>query len=78
MEPNPYESPRATEPAASPSLLFEPIPSKIQGWVTSPVPISRAKVPGGWIVLIVYGAFASGNGFFLPDPQHQWDGSSLP
>lgn len=36
-------------------------------------PMMRAKVPGGW--LVVY----DGNGMaFLPDPNHKWDGSSLP
>ncbi|MFN0100959.1 MAG: hypothetical protein ACKV2U_02595 [Bryobacteraceae bacterium] len=31
----------------------------------------RAKVPGGWLV-------SSGDGLtFLPDPAHEWDGSSL-
>lgn len=33
----------------------------------------RCKVPGGWLV-IVYG---SGMAFY-PDPEHKWDGSSLP
>jgi len=37
----------------------------------------RAKVPGGWFI------FANlhpdgGGGFFYPDLQHEWDGSSLP
>ena len=33
----------------------------------------RAKVPGGGFVQF------SGNGaFFYPDPEHTWDGSSLP
>ena len=34
----------------------------------------RAKVPGGWFVKT-----ASEEGpFFYPDPEHAWDGSSLP
>ena len=32
----------------------------------------RAKVPGGWFVQF------GGNSFFYPDPEHTWDGSSLP
>jgi len=34
------------------------------------VSVSRAKVPGGWLVLC--GAAAT----YYPDPAHQWDGSS--
>jgi hypothetical protein len=58
----------ATKPAAveppKPSLAFERL--------NSTVSISRAKVPGGWLV-------ASGSGIaFVPDPEHSWDGCSLP
>ena len=35
----------------------------------------RAKVPGGWFVKL---ASASTGAFFYPDPEHTWDGSSLP
>jgi hypothetical protein len=36
----------------------------------------RAKVPGGWLVSIGVGG---GDGVaFYPDPQHIWDGASLP
>jgi hypothetical protein len=35
----------------------------------------RAKVPGGW--LVVFG-FSGDSVTFYPDPQHTWDGSSLP
>ena len=34
--------------------------------------VVRAKVPGGWLVLVA-GALA-----FYPDPKHRWDGASLP
>ena len=37
------------------------------------MPMLRARVPGGWFVQI------SGiSAFFYPDPEHLWDGSSLP
>lgn len=39
-------------------------------------PMWRTKVPGGWLVRIIYGAADSA--FFYPDPQHLWDDSSLP
>ena len=34
----------------------------------------RAKVPGGWLIQFTLGV----GGFFYPDPEHLWDGSSLP
>ena len=41
---------------------------------------SRCKVPGGWLVESLY---SSANGIgkgltFVPDPEHRWDGNSLP
>jgi hypothetical protein len=35
--------------------------------------VLRTKVPGGWLVHTDPGGLA-----FYPDPQHQWDGNSLP
>jgi len=32
----------------------------------------RAKVPGGWFIM------GTSSTFFYPDPEHLWDGSSLP
>lgn len=35
--------------------------------------VLRAKVPGGWLVLV------EGKGLtFYPDPNHEWDGNTLP
>ena len=36
---------------------------------------SRAKVPGGWFVAI--SAKEGETLIFYPDPEHEWDGSSL-
>ncbi len=36
----------------------------------------RAKVPGGWLVVLRTDEAESVT--FYPDPGHQWDGSSLP
>jgi hypothetical protein len=37
--------------------------------------VNRAKVPGGWLVIITSN---SGSGAtFYPDPQHKWDGGSV-
>ncbi len=36
----------------------------------------RAKVPGGWLVWT--GRYDQGGLTFYPDPNHEWDGNSLP
>ncbi len=38
--------------------------------------IARAKVPGGWLIASAVGQ--SGAVTFYPDPEHKWDGTSLP
>ena len=57
--------PSASQPAepAKPTLFFEKMNSAIA--------VSRAKVPGGWLVV-------QGSGIaFVPDVNHEWDGGSL-
>ncbi len=36
--------------------------------------VHRAKVPGGWLVLVIHNT--SGITFY-PDPEHKWGGGSL-
>ena len=36
--------------------------------------VYRAKVPGGWLVLVTNNARGL---MFYPDPEHKWDGGSL-
>ena len=36
--------------------------------------VYRAKVPGGWLVLVTNNARGL---MFYPDPKHNWDGGSL-
>jgi hypothetical protein len=55
-------------------LLFESIEARWESSVVKfQIQAARAKIPGGWLV---------GNGqtvlCFVPDPEHRWDGSSLP
>ena len=39
--------------------------------------VSRAKVPGGWLVAISSSSKFGEALVFYPDPEHEWDGSSL-
>lgn len=41
------------------------------------IDVKRAKVPGGWLVYVQYTVDSAGITFY-PDPNHEWDGSSLP
>ena len=38
----------------------------------------RAKVPGGWLVISQFHVGGAHGLVFLPDPEHTWDGGSLP
>ena len=42
--------------------------------------VYRFKVPGGWIVCVRIHAAddASGGLAFYPDPDHKWEGDSIP
>jgi hypothetical protein len=60
-------------------LTFQPIPAELSDKGFIALATYRAKVPGGWIVIILQSGFSVGaNPFFVPDPKHEWDGSSLP
>jgi hypothetical protein len=51
----------------------------MEGKLTATLPMARAKVPGGWLVAVVSGTVNSHTAVcFVPDPEHRWDGSSLP
>jgi hypothetical protein len=56
----------ALQPAPEgPKLIWEPVPS-------TQYSLSRAKVPGGWLIAL------GGTGLaFYPDSAHEWDGTSL-
>ena len=57
------------------SLIWEKIKCEMvgAGFFAPNIPsVMRAKVPGGWFIR------AGGGAFFYPDPEHLWDGSSLP
>ena len=49
------------------------IPWSVQTW--------RARVPGGWLVLVIKDGSNQANSIsttFYPDPTHSWDGGTLP
>lgn len=51
-----------------PGALF---PKQVEMW--------RTPVPGGWLVLTVETQQSDSlSTTFYPDPEHEWDGSSLP
>ena len=64
-----------TAAGAAPPAAMEAVSEITFHWedVKSDMGMRRAKVPGGWLV-VVTGAGVT----FYPDPEHQWDGTSLP
>lgn len=40
--------------------------------------LDRAKVPGGWLLIMTDFDSEAMTMTFYPDPDHKWDGSSLP
>ena len=62
-------------------LVFEPIEARWEAsLVKEPVLLGRAKIPGGWLVGRVACLAVTPDTVlcFVPDPEHRWDGSSLP
>jgi len=62
----------APAPAHGVAPAAEPEPAALQFQsLSSTVRLSRAKVPGGWLL-----ATPQGNIAFYPDPAHEWNGES--
>ncbi|MFB3776992.1 MAG: hypothetical protein ACE141_05250 [Bryobacteraceae bacterium] len=55
-------------PRTAPALEWQEVGSSLGR-------VLRAKVPGGWLV---WSGSAETSPSFFPDPQHLWDGGSLP
>ncbi|MFN9085767.1 MAG: hypothetical protein ACK5XD_12385 [Acidobacteriota bacterium] len=82
-EPPPAPTPTIV-PAPTPTIVPAPTPkppapvpvkpTALLQWepLSSSIPASRAKVPGGWLISITNGGMT-----FYPDPNHSWDGASL-
>ncbi|MGA2147147.1 MAG: hypothetical protein ABSH49_19535 [Bryobacteraceae bacterium] len=60
------QAPAPVKENAPPDVVFTALHAK-------PYAVSRAKVPGGWLVVINGSAVT-----FYPDPEHAWDGKTLP
>ena len=63
-------------------LVWEELASTREGqrWYSETWETHRAKVPGGWLVLVRLTGRVAGTPTitFYPDPRHDWDGGSLP
>jgi|WetSurSiteA1Bulk_404760.scaffolds.fasta_scaffold87696_1 hypothetical protein len=44
----------------------------------SPSNIARSKIPGGWLVSAAGITTQAAAITFVPDPEHKWNGNSLP
>ena len=58
-------------------LTFTNLNPRKHCYAPTPSSLSRAKIPGGWL-LYATTAGESASIVFVPDPEHQWDGGSLP
>lgn len=73
LEKRPLGEAPAAAPARALDVALNSGPRMVWQQVTSPHhTVARAKVPGGWMVLVDAAAL------FYPDPEHQWDGTTLP
>lgn len=56
----------------SPEIIWDHLKNK-----NGPRFSRRAKIPGGWLFSTQEGNDGGGGVAFIPDPNHEWDGSSL-
>lgn len=66
--------------ANKPTLRWETLNTTREedGLLDSSYIAERAKVPGGWLVISQFHIGSAHGVVFLPDPNHVWDGGSLP
>ena len=71
MKNNPTKAPKAE----APELVWHKLnSSRAEGGIFKLGDVYRAKVSGGWFVLITNNDRGL---MFYPDPKHTWDGGSL-
>ena len=65
---------------STPGLVWQKLESnrENESWFHAEWEIHRTKVPGGWLVLTRLGGSAPQGITFYPDPDHRWNGGSLP
>lgn len=68
------DTPSGASPAAAAKPAAPAKPTYKLQWETlsSSIPASRTKVPGGWLVSVTNGGLT-----YFPDPDHTWEGSSV-
>lgn len=68
------------EQADLPVLSWETLNTarEAKGFMHSEYFVERAKVPGGWLVISQFKVGPAHGLVFLPDPNHEWNGGSLP
>ena len=70
----------AKEQSQKPVLHWEMLNTVRQerGLLHSEYLTERAKVHGGWLIISQFKTGTAHGLAFLPDPNHEWDGGSLP
>lgn len=68
---SPVPEPVAAEPEPLPEPEPEPAKLQFEALSSSVIGLSRAKVPGGWLLATERGGVA-----FYPDSRHVWNGES--
>ena len=58
-------------------LTFRNLNPRKDGYAPTPSSLSRAKIPGGWLLYATTSGDAASL-VFVPDANHEWEGSSLP
>lgn len=70
----------SNEQTSRPALKWQTLVTERQedGILNSAYLTERAKVPGGWLVISQFHVGGAHGMVFLPDPNHTWNGGSLP
>ena len=58
------------------ALTFTNLNPKKHAYAPTPSSLSRARIPGGWLVYATTSGDATSM-VFVPDAEHRWDGASL-
>ena len=68
------------EDEGGPVLRWESVKTEREehGLLDSAYMTERAKVPGGWLVISQFKIGTAHGLVFFPDPDHKWNGGSLP